>query len=156
MIPYKLQEELKQVVLEVTKTIHLMNPDGKKAVLNVFYQDLPKPETDEDTDPYPYCIIRLINGKANPVDGEQNSIRVALLFGIYDMDTKNQGHLTVISVINKMIERFSKNNAMKTFFQQGNIEWVLDDEDAFPYFFGGIDMTFIPTMFTRRELEQYL
>ena len=156
MTPRILLEELKEVVQKATAKLDLKNPDGEKTVLNVFFQDLPKPETDEDADPYPYCIIRVVNGTSNAVDEDKNKIRVLLIIGIYDNDLKNNGHITVLSIIQKIIDRFSKNNEMKTFIQSGDIEWAVDDEDAFPYFVGGIDMTFIPTMFTRRELEQYL
>lgn len=156
MTPQILQEELKEVIKEATKNMSFTNPDGEKSGLNIFFQDLPKQETDEDAEPYPYCIIRLVNGTTNAVNEDKNSVRVLILFGIYDNDVKNKGHITVLSIIQKIAERFSKDNEMKTFIQNGSIEWAIDDEDAFPYFFGGMDMTFIPTMFTRREIEKYL
>lgn len=156
MIPQSLQEELKDVILEVTKNIRFKNPDGEETRLNVFYQDLPKKMSDEDENPCPYCIIRLVSGKSNAVDGEENEVRAVVLFGIYDSDSENQGHMTVLGIINKIISRFAKNNAMKTFYQKGNIEWLLDDDDVFPYFLGGMDMTFIPTISTGRELDDLL
>lgn len=154
MTPQDLQAEIKEFLNEVTEDISLKDIDGKETILQIFNQNLPKRNTDED-DPYPYCIVRLINGSSNAVEDEENGIRVLLIFGIVNQDMQNRGHEDILGIINRIILRLSENNVLKTFYQTGKIEWVLDDEDTYPYFFGGMDLTFAPAFIPRRE-EMFL
>lgn len=150
MTPQNLQEEIKEMLLEVTKKLTFKNPDGETTRLNVFKQELPKRKYEEETEPFPYCVVKIINGNSDATNGANNTIRVLLIFGIYDGDTENQGHMTVLEIINKIIRRLSENNALKTFWQTGAIEWAIDDEDVYPYFYGGMDLTFSPIMYSGR------
>lgn len=150
MTPQDLQKEIKAMLMEVTKNLVLTNPDGERTKLNVFCQELPKRKDDDETNPFPYCVVKIISGNSNAVKGTDNTIRTLLIFGIYDSDTENQGHMTILEIINKIIRRLSENNALKTFWQIGAIEWAIDDEDVYPYFYGGMDLTFSPIMYTGR------
>ena len=81
-------------------------------------------------------------------------MRVLLLFGLCDNGLENQGE-TMLNLINRIVLRLSQNNVLKTFYQEGKIEWAIDDEDTYPYFFGGMDLTFVPAFIPRRE-EMFL
>lgn len=149
MTPQNLQDEIKEMLKEVSKDIDWKDIDGKRANLNIFKQNLPKRDVDED-DPFPYCVIRLISGSHNAVKDDENAIRVLLVFGIYDDSFENTGGI-MLNLINRIVTRLSENNVLKTFYQKGNISWAIDDEDTYPYFFGGIDLTFAPAYIVRRE-----
>lgn len=144
-----LQDEIKEMLMEVSKDIVWKNLDGDQTNLEIFKQNLPKKETDED-DPFPYCIIRLIDGSHNAINDSENKIRVLLIFGIHDNAEKNQGDI-MLNLINRIVIRLSENNVLKTFYQVGKIEWVIDDEDTYPYFFGGMTLEFAPAHIQRRS-----
>lgn len=156
MIPKQLYEELEELIENATGNMIFQTPEGENVKLHIYHQDTPKKQSDEEAEEYPYCVIRIANGSTNATDAEKNYIRVILLFGIYDSSPKNSGHVTILSIMNKLLAALSKNNLLAHFVQKGDIAWVLDDEDAFPYFFGGMDMTFVPTMVTRREIDDLL
>ena len=153
MTPQNLQDEIKEMLEEVSNEIDWKDIDGNRTKLSVFKQSLPKRDTDED-DPFPYCIIRLVSGIHNAIQDEENSIRVLLIFGLCDNGLENQGE-TMLNLINRIVLRLSKNNVLKTFYQKGKIEWAIDDQDTYPYFFGGMDLTFVPAFIPRRE-EMFL
>lgn len=153
MTPQNLQDEIKEMLEEVSNEIDWKDIDGNRTKLSVFKQNLPKRDTDED-DPFPYCIIRLVSGRHNAIQDEENSIRVLLIFGLCDNGLENQGE-TMLNLINRIVLRLSENNVLKTFYQKGKIEWAIDDEDTYPYFFGGMDLTFVPAFIPRRE-EMFL
>lgn len=150
MTPQILQEELKEFLEEVSKDIEWKDLDGNRTSLTICRQNLQKRDTDED-DPFPYCIIRIVNGESSAVELVDNSIRVLLIFGIHDDALENTGEL-MFSLINRIIDRLSENNILKTFYQDGKIEWAIDDEDTYPYFFGGMNLKFVPALYPRREL----
>ena len=153
MTPQNLQDEIKEMLEEVSSEIDWKDIDGERTKLSVFKQNLPKRDTDED-DPFPYCIIRLVSGNHNAIQDEENSIRVLLIFGLCDNGLENQGE-TMLNLINRIVLRLSENNVLKTFYQKGKIEWAIDDEDTYPYFFGGMDLSFVPAFIPRRE-EMFL
>lgn len=149
MTQQNLQDEIKEMLIEVSKDIVWKNLDGDQTNLEIFKQNLPKKETDED-DPFPYCIIRLIDGSYNAINDAENKIRVLLIFGIHDNAEENQGDI-MLNLINRIVIRLSENNVLKTFYQVGKIEWVIDDEDTYPYFFGGMTLEFAPAHIQRRS-----
>ena len=68
---------------------------------------------------------------------------VVILIAYHDPDLSNDGNKYVMTAIHRIIERFRKNSLLANMYNQtGNIEWTMSDEDTFPYFFGGIQMTF--------------
>lgn len=150
MTPQSLQDEIKEMLEEVSSEIDWKDLDGNRTKLSIFKQNLPKRDTDED-DPFPYCIIRIVNGENSAVELVDNSIRVLLIFGIHDDALENTGEL-IFSLINRIVDRLSENNILKTFYQDGKIEWAIDDEDTYPYFFGGMNLKFVPAVYPRREL----
>lgn len=136
----------------------------KLAPLKVFSQALPIPkpaemqEADLDPelveeglslsdlenadDPYPYIIVRVQNGSITKIEGEQ-TVKAYLIFGAYDNSYENQGHRDVLHMIQKIYERFSKNAILAAKYECITpIEWALQEEESYPYFFGGMELNF--------------
>lgn len=169
MIAAFLQDDLKADLEETFKHFRLKDPQGNLVNLNIFEQNLPIPTakdipetvTDEDLeegtydaqaeeDPYPYIIVRVEQGKIANIDQEQTVI-VNLIIGVIDRDFNNQGHKDVLNIIQKIYERFAKNAILaKKYECVMPIEWALQDEESFPYFFGGMALNF-ETIPIRRE-----
>jgi hypothetical protein len=134
----------------------------KMAPLRVFPQALPIPEpanppdgdldpelieeglglSDLNADPYPYIIVRVESGSIKEIGGEQ-TVKATLLFGAFDDSYTNQGHRDVLHMIQKIYERFSKNAILAAKYENVMpINWALQDEESYPYYFGGMELFF--------------
>ena len=169
MIATFLQDDLAADLADIFKHFRLKNPQGETVGLNIFKQSLPIPTakdipdtvTDEELeegkynaeaeeDPYPYIIVRVEQGTIDKIDQEQ-AVIVNLIIGVIDRDYNNQGHKDVLNIIQKVYERFAKNAILaKKYECVMPITWALQDEESFPYFFGGMALTF-ETIPIRRE-----
>lgn len=169
MIATFLQDDLAADLADIFKHFRLKNPQGETVGLNIFKQSLPIPTakdipdtvTDEELeegiynaeaeeDPYPYIIVRVEQGTIDKIDQEQ-AVIVNLIIGVIDRDYNNQGHKDVLNIIQKVYERFAKNAILAAKYEcVMPITWALQDEESFPYFFGGMALTF-ETIPIRRE-----
>lgn len=100
-------------------------------------------ETEEDAVfDCPWCLIKLVGGRIPGINQKQE-IDVAVCFGIFNDSPTNQGHQEILNLIQKTYERFATNPLLDGQYTcSGNFEWVLQEEDTFPYFFGAISMKF--------------
>lgn len=142
-----LQESLIEEVSDVLRDIVTVNPNGDKVTgIKGFAQYLPKTE-EYDTDPdkvFPYFIVRFLD--AETVDAKSTwDITISILIGIHDSDINNHGHYVTMEIIEKIINHFSVNGVAGPFSNRAviddSIKWILQDEDSWPYFFGGIELT---------------
>ena len=140
--------------------------------LNVFEQSLPVPEPvtppegdvdpevieeglaaselENPEDPFPYAIVRLTDGKIEQIDQNQ-TVTVLVIFGVYNKAYDNQGHKDILHMIQKVEERFGKNAVLANKYEcVMPINWALQDEDSYPFFVGGLTLSF-ETLGIRRE-----
>lgn len=132
------------------KNYHLKYGDGtrNKKGFTGYAQFLPKLENDDD-DPdqfFPYFIVRIDRGKTED-DDSLWTVTVDILIGVHDADTRNDGHLSVMNAINRIVTRFAQEATLgyagrKAFRCHSDMEWALQDEDTWPYFFGGVELKF--------------
>lgn len=152
MIPTFLQDDLNEELKEILKDSTFKDTNGERKKINVFSQDLPVESNreDEDEDPFPYIINKLDSGDIQSEESA-HEVKVLLIIGIYDEDRNRQGYKDVLHIINKIYERFAKQNVLnKRYVVKVPFRWTLQDEDTHPYYFGGIEMSFdIPAV--RRE-----
>lgn len=164
MTIYQLQQDLAEEIERITSDMLFKNPKGDLEPLKAYLQELPKREhtvspgnlmpEDEEEDPYPFCIVRMESGGMYP--GVQR-VKVILVFGIYDDSMDNLGHQPLLNVIHKVAERFIKNPVLKDMHQMDireGVNWILDDEERYPYFIGGLEMTW-DTYFVERGEDMY-
>ena len=169
MIAQYLQDNFVVELQEIFEKETFKTPDGERGRLNVYAQELPiqvaKEEKEcneqmmeeglnlpdiEQEDPYPYIIVQVKEGEIEEINGEQNVV-VNLLIGIYDENFENQGHRDVLHIIQKIYERFAKNPILAKKYECAMpFSWALQDEESYPYYFGGIEMNF-KTVPIRRE-----
>jgi len=164
----QLQNDLADEIKEICSDMLFKDPGGELEHIRTFCQSLPKreqtvkgekdvkpgdllqEEPEDEQDPYPYCVVRAESG--NVMMGGQR-VKVILIIGIFNDDTQNNGHREIINVISKITERFVKDPILKGRYRldlEAGLSWILDDEDRFPYFAGGIEMTW-ETFFVERE-----
>lgn len=141
-----LQEELCKELHNIFRNEKFKNTLGERVPLNVFEQQLPIREDEDAPDPIPYIIVRVETGTIKTgVDPQE--VLVTMLFGYFDDDTQNNGHKGILGMIQRVIERFEKepmlvNQFMLMHDDQHSVDWALQDEESFPYFFGAASMTF--------------
>ena len=169
MIASFLQDDLAAELETLFEHFRLEDPDGNRRALNIFKQSLPIPEAEEIPDtvtdeeleegiydaraqaaPFPYILVRLEEGKIEVIDHEQ-TVTVNLIIGVIDRNHNNQGHKDVLNIMQKIYERFAKNAILAGKYENVMpIEWALQEEESFPYFFGGMALRF-ETAPIRRE-----
>ncbi len=123
-------------------------PDGGTASLKTYAQQLPRlARQDEDEDDpdgselFPAIIVRLLNGKIeSPTSAHE--VTLLLWIGIWDDNLRNEGHDTVLEIIEGIQQHYQEKPALGAAFFQDPFEWVLQDEESFPFFYGGCSVTF--------------
>lgn len=169
MVATFLQSELAEELKKILSGFKLKNPQGKIADINIFEQLLPMPEpaaqeeippellenglAEEITspDPYPYIIVRVGDGEIESPDSAQ-TVSINLIMGIYEPDYDKQGHKDILNIIAKIYERFAKTPILNGKYTiQYPITWVLQEEESYPYYFGGMGLAFETASIVRED-----
>lgn len=143
--PFDLQDALCADMKKLFQGFLLRDAGGDLTNLKVYAQDLPETETDDetDTDPAPYCIVKIVDGTAGM---NRNSVRVVLVFCVRDAARDRQGHKDVLTLIFRVYERFAKNPYIGNFYfpvdDDSAFEWAIQDEDTYPYNIGACKLMF--------------
>ncbi len=118
-----------------------------------YMQSLPALQADEDTPDqfFPYFIVRLEEGDTEDDDSTW-LVPVSILFGICDTDTNTDGHLHILEMIQRTADRFAEEPLLnKTFRADPKMHWAMQEEDTYPYYFGGIEIRFMVPKMGRKE-----
>lgn len=140
--PFDLQDALVNEIDDLFADFQL---GGVAGALNVYAQDLPETQTDDEdgSTPTPYCIVKLVDGSAG---GKSNAVRVVLVFCTRDTSVTRQGHRDLLTMIFRVYERFAKNPYIGNFSfdidAEGAFEWAVQDEDTYPYNIAACKLTF--------------
>lgn len=133
------------LVVDLQKLFHnrrYKTPGGGFSALSVFSQNLPKRESEDEDDPFPYIIAR-INGGDIEDQTTPCKVSVFLLIGIFDDDVENQGHRAVLEIMEVIQEHYEGTPLLDgQFVFTDPFHWALQDEESYPYFFGGVEITF--------------
>jgi len=162
--PLFFQDALVDDIKKITSDMRFLAPKTKELVsMEVFSQSLPifefsaaQDENDDLTgsfeyedsqmdDPIlkcPWCIVKIEGGEVPGVNEWQN-IQVAICFGVFNNDLRNQGHREILNLIQKVYSRFAVEPLLDGQYTcSGDFEWAIQDEDTHPYFFGAISTSF--------------
>lgn len=153
MTPLMLQDALVEEIKNLFAEDRFKAPGDRMVPINVFSQSLPIQESDEDEDPVPYIIVRLSKGIDEGTAESNNTVKLVVIVGLYDMDPNAQGHRDLLHVIGTLYERFQKKPCLAgKYVFTGAFEWAIQEDGYFPYYFGVAEMLFnIPAI--RREDE---
>lgn len=145
-----LQDAMVVDLAELFKNRRYKKPGGSSAAMSVFSQALPKQQTADETetetvtefDPFPYTIVRIDSGLIE-TQTDPYKVSLLLLLGVFDDDPNNQGHRTILEMIELIQQHYEEHPDLAGMFVFTDpFSWALQDEDSFPYFFGGIEITF--------------
>lgn len=151
MTALDLQDKLVEEIPKILADYKYKDPNGDYKDINVYKQDVPRYETDEDEDPVPYIIVRLHNGEDEGAKHSNNKVVVVLIIATYDHGLDVQGYRDVMNIIDKIYARFEKEPLLKDAgVFDGEFHWALQEDAYYPYFFGSCSLNFnIPAI--RRE-----
>lgn len=148
------QEDLAEDLKKVLKDIVTVNVVGQRVSgVNVYKQQLPVITSDEEDDSQflPYAIVRLSDGKTEEDDSPW-IVTADVLFGVYDSEKSNKGHQHVMVMCQRLIDRYAAEPLLaRKYRAEPDMEWALQDEDTYPYFFGGVRIKFNIPKIGRRE-----
>ena len=156
-----LQDDLQKELEDILGEMKLKDPNnqGEYTKIRVYQQALPKikidyenceeEEEDQSDEPFPYIIVKFDSGK---IVSENEAAKIELLIATYDDDLANQGHKDILNIINKIYERFYKNPMLANkYYRVNDIDFVLQDDDLYPYFYGAMGMEFKVKMFKKED-----
>ncbi len=120
--------------------------DGGQKELMVYPQDLPIPETDDDADAsavnVPYAIVRISQGEISETSSPAET-DIVIILCVFDDENNKQAYRDVMHIINKIQQRFMANPIIGNFRFKAPFKWALqDDNETYPFYFGGVEMTF--------------
>lgn len=143
MTPLMLQDLLAEEIKDILKDYLYKTPAGARVPMNVFTQNIPVNQNDEDEDPIPYVIIRLNSGEDSGEGDSFNTVNLVIIVGIWDDSSEAQGHRDVLNVFQKVYERFHKNPNLKNqAVYIGKFDWALQEDTYYPYSFGACSLSF--------------
>ena len=145
MVALDFQAELVKEIETITSHIVYKTADGgTKTGVTAYNQQLPQVTEDEEDASafFPYAIVRLVDGETQD-DDDCWAVKTDILIGCYDESNDTNGHLDVLTTIQKICDRFAKKPLLASkYMANQHIQWGLQDEDTYPYFFGGVEITF--------------
>lgn len=161
MTVFQLQRDLAEEIERILSGMRFKDPAGNIVPMRAYCQDIPKrrqairkgalmPEEEEEEDPYPFCIVKAESGEM--FNGAQ-SVSIMLILAVFNDDEQNQGQQELLNAMHKIAERFIRDPVLQgkhRLDQEAGIGWLLDDEDRYPYFAGGMTMKW-ETFFVEKE-----
>lgn len=153
MTPLELQDELVGEMSRILDGYTYKTPDGNRIPINVFAQNIPMNETDDEEDPIPYIIVRLSSGEDDGTRDSFNTVSVVFIIGIWDDSLDAQGYRDAMNIIQKIYQRFHENPDLnRKALYAGEFRWAMQDDAYYPYSFSAVHMKFYIAA-VRRESE---
>lgn len=154
MTPLQLQRDLVVEIGQIICDVQTKNTSGDLVSGATGYkQSLPVLLSDDDMPDqfFPYFIVRLEEGDTEDDDSTWDT-SVSILFGVFDEDSETDGHLHIMEMIQRTADRFTAEPLLNKMFRAApKMHWALQDEDTYPYYFGGIEMKFMTPKIGRKE-----
>lgn len=143
MTPLELQDELAAEIGRILKGYKYKSPAGGRVPVNVYTQNIPINETDDEDDPIPYIIVRLSSGEDVGEKASFNIVKLVIIVGIWDDNLDAQAYRDVMDIIQKIYERFQKNpNLNGKAYYSGEFHWAAQEDSYYPYSFGACSLSF--------------
>jgi hypothetical protein len=150
-----LLDGLKDEVTEALKDFRLRSAKDNLIPINVYTQNLPVKEGKEDEKQYPYVCICFDESEIASAESDRKIVNIYFVIGIIDREKDRQGYRDVL-LIEEFISQhiFRKGVVAKAFRPDYPFRNMLQGDDTYPYFIGGIEskweMPFV------REEERYI
>ena len=143
-VPF-LQRDLITEIEGLLENVNFKKADGTtQEGIKGYMQQLPKLQSDDD-DPdqyFPYFVVRHVRSQTTK-GADPWYATIDILFGIYDDDDDNTGHFQVENACQRVVDRFAYEPLLNQSWRcEPDMEVVMQEDDTYPYFFGGIELKF--------------
>lgn len=149
-----LQKDLVEEIKTVLERVPTTDPDGLVLEgFNGYENQLPVVMSDEeDTSQYfPFYIVS-VNGAKTADDDSPWEVTTDIILGVHDRNKLNNGHETIMVCIQRIVDRFSHEPMLnKKYRALQDMEWIIDNEDTWPYFYGRVTIKFYVPKIGRRD-----
>lgn len=171
--------ELQQAIVDDLNNLfsgsYHKTPKHTMDTIKVFRQNLPQFDAQDADDFFPYIIVRLEGGGiATPID--PHKVDVLLVIGVFDdateeyrpgdtasfvdengWDKRNLGDMEILEIIEKIQTHYEKKPSLDNgnFYFDGPFNWITQDEDTYPYYFGACELGFTLAA-PRKEPSKYV
>lgn len=151
MTPIELQDELAAEIGRILSGKKYKTTGGERVPMNIYTQGLPAEQSDDDKDPTPYIIVKLIEGEDTGEKDSFNTVKTVTVVELWDENPDKQGYRDVMEIIHKVYARFAANPSLNNRgVFTGYFKWETQDDAYYPFFLGAFLMDFyIPAV--RRE-----
>lgn len=155
MTAYALQDDLIEEISDLLKDITTENTIGETVDgVTGYAQRLPEiAESEEDASQlFPYFIVRISDGTTED-DEEPWMVTINVLLGVCDWDKSGAGFRHILNMIQRITDRFISEPLLKNRYRASQeMNWALQEEDSYPFYFGGIEMKFEVRKIGRRQV----
>ena len=154
MTPEVLQNELTKELATLFADIEFRNENDKRVNMNYYKQVFPRKESDDDPDPFPWCIVQLGENKVTNVGLQEQIQEVFLFFGIYYDKYDCQYQHYMLTLFERVKKRFLTKPLLGRYFTAlPEITSRMDDEEeaTYPYYFGAMSLSFVMPNYDRED-----
>ena len=149
----QLERSLIEEIEALSSDIRLEGIDGQEKRLKGYAEAIPQlplpanwnedagdgfGESDPEDALIPYFIVKTTEISYEEGEG---AAKLYLLFCICDHSQSMQGYQTLWNLLNRITGRFRADTVLDAFYCEKRMKAVIQDEDTYPYFLGGIEMT---------------
>jgi hypothetical protein len=107
-------------------------------------------DDEDESQFFPYFIVKMSDGKSEN-DDEPWTVTTDILFGCHDNSRLANGHRHIMNMIERVADRFAAEPLLCNKYRaEQDMEWALQDEDTYPFFFGGVRIRFSVPKIGRR------
>lgn len=140
---------------EALKDFRLRSAKDNLIPINIYTQNLPLKEGKEDEKQYPYVCICFDEAEIESSDTDKKTVNVYFVIGIIDRAKDKQGFRDVLQIEELIAQHiFRKGIIAEAFRLEFPLRNLLQSEDTYPYFMGGIESRWeMPII---REEERYI
>lgn len=152
-----LQDDLIEEVEVILKDIRTKDPFGEEKVgVKGYGHRLPVIQSDEEDENqyFPFFIVRFDNGKTKD-DDDCWHVATDIIFGIHDT-SESGGHENILVIIQRVVDRFASEPGLKKKYRADQeINWAVQEDDTYPYYYGAVGITFsVPKI--ERKVARYV
>lgn len=156
MTPENLETDLAEEIKKLFAGFRLKNRIGMYVPLNIWEDCTPIDtgvvDSDEQSVLDPYVVVRAVRGTTSDPGAHQN-VTVDLVICVYDdSETSRQGMKDLHHIIEVISKRFQTDPLLAgTYSLLYPIDWMISDEDTYPFYFGGMEIHFELPVITREN-----
>lgn len=145
MTPLMLYDDLIAEVENILRDVVTKNTAGEDVVgVKGYKYRLPLITADDEDESqfFPYFIVRLSGGKTEDDDSPW-LVTADILLGVCENDKDVLGHEHIMVMIQRITDRFAAEPLLNNKFRaEQDMEWAIQDEDTYPFYFGGVEIKF--------------